>query len=131
VAALALLCSACPTLDLGESPPGSAECNPSFTYYRDTLWPQYLAPADEARSCVGGTGCHADASGRSNLRLDATAPVNHTANYGMAIRFINCASLDTSPLLTKPLAEEEDHGGGDLFGEDSGAVDIFLEWFNH
>jgi hypothetical protein len=129
--ALALLsCSTCATLDLGESPPDPGSCQPEFAYYRDTLWPEYLAPPDPARSCVAASGCHDIADGRSALRVDTVEPVDHERNYSVVTRFLDCASPDTSPLLIKPLSGQEGHGGGDLFDDNSAAIGIFLDWFN-
>ena len=129
VAAL-LSCGACETLDLGESPPDPGSCRPDFAYYRDALWPEYLKAPDPALSCVAASGCHDIADGRSALRVDTTEPADHELNYSVVTRFLDCASPDTSPLLIKPLSDQEDHGGGDLFDENSAAVRIFLDWFN-
>jgi hypothetical protein len=129
VVGAAVLCSACPTVDLGESPPSPGGCRPDFAYYRDQVWPNYLAPADPETSCVRAGGCHDIADGRSTLLLDTAEPVDHEMNYQTATRFLDCYSQNLSPLLTKPLAEEE-HGGGVIFAPDSPKVNVLLEWFN-
>lgn len=126
----ALLCSSCETLDLGENPPDPGSCRPDFAYYRDTLWPEYLAAPDSALSCVTASGCHDIADGRSALRVDTSEPVDHEFNYSVVTRFLDCASPDTSPLLLKPLSGQEEHGGGDLFDENAAVVGTFLDWFN-
>lgn len=124
-----MLCSACPTVDLGESPPSPGGCQPDFAYYRDRVWPEYLAPSDPQTSCVSAGGCHDIADGRSTLLLDTAEPVDHAMNYQAATRFLDCYSQNLSPLLTKPLAEAE-HGGGAIFAADSPKVTVLLEWFN-
>ncbi|HTM19175.1 MAG TPA: hypothetical protein VL172_01665 [Kofleriaceae bacterium] len=118
----------CPTVDLGETPPDPDTCDVDFVYYRDVIWPQYLAPADTAKSCVGASQCHRHEDGRSALRLD-TNPVDDDANYQVVVRFLNCGSPDDSPLLTKPEAELDPHGGGDLFTMGDAEVQTFLMWF--
>ena len=123
-----LLC-ACPTVDLGENPPSPSACRPAFPYYRDRIWPEYLAPADPETSCVREGGCHDMADGRSNLLLSTAEPVDHDLNYRAATQFLDCSSEYLSPLLTKPLDEEE-HGGGIIFSADSPKVPLLLEWFN-
>jgi len=116
-------------LDLGENPPAPGGCRPDFAYYRDRVWPEYLAPADPETSCVRAGGCHDIADGRSTLLLDTTAPIDHELNYETATRFLDCSSQNLSPLLTKPLAEEE-HGGGEIFDTGSPKVTLLLDWFN-
>lgn len=130
VVAGALLCGGCPTVDMGENPPSPGGCRPDFAYYRDRVWPEYLAPANPELSCVAAGGCHDIADGRSTLLLDTAEPVNHDFNYQAATRFLDCSSQNLSPLLTKPLAGEEEHGGGELFDADSPQVGVLLEWFN-
>jgi hypothetical protein len=119
----------CPTVDLGDQPPDPALCRPDMAYYKDHIWPEFLAPADTTRSCVSQSGCHQAATGRSALRLE-TNPVDDTRNYEVVTRFLNCASPEVSPLLGKPLKGADPHGGGDLFPTTSDpAVVVFLGWF--
>lgn len=128
VAVLAL--GGCPTVDLGDDPADPGLCRRvSPVYFEDTLWPQYLAQPDQAKTCVGRAGCHAESDGRSALRLDNTDPIDFTRNYQIAIRFLNCGSPDASPLLTKPMSGIDAHGGGDLFGPTSPEVAVFEGWF--
>jgi hypothetical protein len=122
------LVAGCPTVDLGENPPDPGTCRPDPAYYRDILWPEYLAPADTALSCVDAAGCHARDDGRSALRL-VTDPVDHGANYQVVIRFLNCGAPESSSLLTKPQSGVDPHGGGDLFGPGSDPTITFMQWF--
>jgi hypothetical protein len=126
--ALALL-GGCPTVDLGDQPPDPGVCRPDMQYFHDVIWPQYLAPADPAKSCVANTGCHQIATGRSALRLQ-TMPVDDIQNYQTAIRFLNCGTPEASRLLTYPLIGGEPHGGGDVFTDPNDpAIQAFLGWF--
>lgn len=127
--ALALLAAGCPTIDLGEEPVSPGSCRPDPAYYRDVVWPEYIAPADEARSCVAAGGCHQQENGRSALRLSVAEPIDHDGNYNVVTRFLNCASPDASSLLTKPLSGVDVHGGGDLLDPGSMPEQIFLDWF--
>ena len=123
--ALALL-GGCPTVDLGDQPPDPEQCRPDMQYFHDHIWPEYLAPADTAKSCVAKTGCHADSTA---YRL-VTSPVDDTANYQATSRFLNCSTPEASLLLTKPLVGGDPHGGGDIFASTSDpAVQVFLKWF--
>jgi hypothetical protein len=122
----------CPTVDLGDMPADPGVCRPDPGYYRDVIWPEVLASADPARSCVDAPGCHALATGRSALRLvtDLDDPAIHDRNYPVVIRFLNCGTPEASSLITKPLAGLDPHGGGDLFpGRDDPAIEAFLGWF--
>jgi hypothetical protein len=126
----AVLLAACPTVDLGDSPPDVGSCRLDPLYYEDVIWPGYLAPTSAEKSCVSQSGCHSAESGRSALRLDATAPIDHTGNYQIVSRFLNCSTPSASSLLTKPLAAVDAHGGGDIFADSADpAVSDFLAWF--
>jgi hypothetical protein len=130
LAVLAL--AGCPTVDLGETPADPGVCRPDPLEYRDVIWPEFLAPADTARSCVDEAGCHAAGNGRSALRLEtdvAADPTAHDRNYAVVIRFLNCGTPGASSLLTKPLAGQDPHGGGDIFADvDDPAVMAFEAW---
>ena len=119
----------CPTVDLGDQPPDVGQCRPDKTYFEEVIWPKYIAPADPARSCVGKSGCHATDTGRSALRLSVN-PANLDNNYQVVTRFVNCQSPLASTLLTKPLAGQVTHLGGDIFvnSADPAVVD-FEGWF--
>lgn len=121
--------AACPTIDLGEDPSNPAVCRPDPTYFRDVIWPQFLAPADASKSCVAAAGCHRQADGRSALRLDADMDPDLDRNYDVTVRFLNCGTPAASPLLTKPVAGQDSHGGGDLFTSSDPAVMAFEGWF--
>jgi hypothetical protein len=121
----------CPTVDLGEDLVEPGVCLPDPTYFRERIWPEYLAPPDAAKSCVMSSGCHSTQSGRSALRLE-TDPDDaaQMRNYNVTVRFLKCASPSESPLLTKPLAGIETHGGGDIFPNTMDpAVITFEDWF--
>ena len=127
--ACAVTGAGCPTVDLGETPVSPGACRPDPAYFRDVLWDEYLAPADTARSCVGAGGCHRLEDGRSALRLHTGDPVDHARNYDVVTRFLSCGAPEASSLLTKPLAGQDPHGGGDLFEPGSDAETAFLQWF--
>jgi hypothetical protein len=125
------LLTGCPTVDLGEDLVQPGVCRPDPTYFREEIWPNFLAPADTARSCVAASGCHAADNGRSALRLEPDPnDAQLTDNYAVTVRFLNCASPNDSPLLTKPLAGIDTHGGGDIFPNTMDtAVMTFEGWF--
>jgi hypothetical protein len=129
VTIVAAMASGCPTVDLGDDPVDPGVCRPSPDYFRTRIWPEYLAPPDMAKTCVGRSGCHAEANGRSALRLDTVEPIDFTRNYQVTTRFLNCGTPDASSLLTKPVSGEDPHGGGDLFGPTDPAVAVFEGWF--
>jgi len=118
----------CPTVDLGDTPVSPGSCRPDPSYYRDVIWPDFIAPPDDARSCVAASGCHRIEDGRSALRL-TTDPVDDNRNYDNFTRFLNCGAPEASPALTKPLSGVDPHGGGDLFSSGSDPETTFLEWF--
>ena len=124
------LLAGCPTVDLGDAPPGVGECRPSRTYFEDVLWPEFLAPGATPASCVDAAGCHAQADGRSALRLSTTNPIDFDANYATTTRFLNCGTPSASTLLSKPVSGVVEHGGGDLFAPGSTEEDVFLQWFD-
>jgi hypothetical protein len=93
------------------------------------MWPEFFAPADEARSCVASAGCHRVEDGRSALRLETADPVDQDHNYDRVTRFLDCGAPEASPALTKPLEGVEPHGGGDVFGAGSEPEATFLAWF--
>jgi hypothetical protein len=125
---LALL-AGCTTVDLGSDPAPAGQCLPDRQYFADTVWPEYLAPPDQAKSCIGRNGCHNVNDGvRSALRLDPDAPTDD--NYDAVLPFIRCTDPMTSDLLTKPLADINNHEGRDIFQDTSDpAVVAFLGWF--
>ena len=124
-----LLLTGCPTVDLGDQPPDVGQCRPDKAYFKDVIWPNFIAPTDVNRSCVGKAGCHAADTGRSALRLSVN-PVNYDTNYQVVTRFLNCQSPLSSSLLTKPLGGQDAHLGGDIFPSmaDPAVVD-FQGWF--
>jgi hypothetical protein len=129
----AIALAGCPTVDLGEPPPAPGLCRPDLAYYRDVVWPEFLAPAAvPTRSCVAASGCHQRANGRSALRLIAAEPLaqtDHQANYDVVTRFLNCGTPEASSLLIKPLGGIEPHGGGDVLTPGGAEEMTFLLWF--
>lgn len=132
VVALLSLLAGCPSVDLGNTPPPVGNCTPDRDYFRDVIWPEYLAPSDPARSCVAAGMCHnADNSPRSGLHLepDITIAGNLDDNYRAATSFLQCGFPMGSELLTKPSADAPDHGGGVIFAADDPVVSVFESWF--
>lgn len=129
LATLAVALTGCPTVDLGDDPVEPGVCRPSPDYFQTTIWPQYLAQPDQAKTCVGRSGCHAETDGRSALRLDNVEPIDFSRNYQVVTRFLNCGTPGASALLTKPLSGEDPHGGGDMFGPGDPSVTVFEGWF--
>lgn len=133
IAALALgsllALAGCPTVDLGEVPPDPNVCRPDRGYYEEMIWPNYLAPAAPAKSCVAQAGCHASNNGRSALRLETSDPIDHSLNYTAVTRFLNCNTPEASRLLTKPLSTEAPHGGDDVLFPGDPEIAVFLGWF--
>ena len=128
--AAAFALAACPTVDLGDQPEDPPLCDPGPEYFESTIWPQYIAPADMQRSCIGRAGCHRADNGRSAMRLDASEPIDLAGNYQVVRRFLNCSTPLASRLLTEPLAGTETHGGGDIFLSTSDpAVVVFEQCF--
>jgi hypothetical protein len=126
------LAAGCPTVDLGDAPVAPGSCRPDPGYFRDVIWPEMLAPADQERSCVAEPGCHRQEDGRSALRLIAEpmTPADHDDNYDVVTAFLNCGSPGASALLTKPESGTDSHGGGDLFDPGSEPSTAFLGWFD-
>ena len=130
LAVIVALGAGCPTVDLGETPPDIGQCRPDRQYFEDVIWPEVISPTDASRSCVDAAGCHEASDGRSALRLDGQDPIDFASNYDIVTRFLSCSTPSASPLITKPLAGIEGHGGGDLFPDTSDpAVVAFEAWF--
>lgn len=131
--AAAVVAGGCPTVDLGEAPVAPGDCRPDEGYYRDVVWPEYLAPGDPDRSCVGEGGCHGEPGARSALRLvagESLSDADHRANYDVVTNFLSCGDPETSALLTKPLAGRNPHEGGALFEPESEPYELFIDWFD-
>ncbi|MBS1118880.1 MAG: hypothetical protein H6Q90_1108 [Deltaproteobacteria bacterium] len=127
--ALALL-TGCPTVDLGDTPTDINLCNPpgGIEYFQNEVWPNYIRPADTANGCTKNGGCHNEAGG--NALNFKTNPVDFAFNFRQAQVFLNCGTAEMSPLLSKPLAGVDTHGGGDIYATTNDpAVVIFLGWF--
>ncbi|MBL4632505.1 MAG: hypothetical protein JKY56_01460 [Kofleriaceae bacterium] len=122
------LLSACPTLDLGETPVSPGACRPDPAYFEENIWPIFI-DTGAADSCVVEGGCHQLENGRSAFRVSVAQPIDFSANYNVTTRFLNCGTPSASPLLTKPISGVDSHGGGDLFAPGSANEKIFLDWF--
>ena len=120
-----LLCG-CPTVDLGDDPPDIGLCNPAqgMTYFQMEIVPKYLKLGN-AQGCGRDSMCHNRAHG---LALDVNNPTSVT-NYRVTLQYLNCGQPRQSQLLTKPLAGEDGHGGGDLVTNGSAEMMTFLMWF--
>lgn len=121
-----LLCG-CPTVDLGDDPPDVGLCNPAggITYFQTQIVPNYLKLADKTNGCGRSSTCHDRAHG---LAFDLNNPTS-TTNYRLTQNYLNCGSPLQSQLLTKPLAGQDGHGGGDLIQPGSSEVTVFTMWF--
>jgi len=135
LACVALLCGCvvllggCPTVDLGDDPPAVGLCNPAngMPYFQSDIVPKYLKLSDTANGCGRDGGCHNRAHG---VAFDLT-PANLTSpsNYRIALQYLNCGTPLQSPLLTKPLAGQDGHGGGDIIQPGSAEYMTFQGWF--
>ena len=129
--ALAVALGGCPTVDLGDQPPDVGLCNPAkgMAYFMSDVWPKFLTVPDAGsmkRNCAQA-GCHDLAHG---MILDPRMPIDYAKNYRVVQTYLNCGSPATSELLTKPLAGQDAHGGGDIFADTNDpAVQAFLGWF--
>ena len=126
-ACCALLLCGCPTVDLGDDPPDVGLCNPArgAQYFQDEIVPKYLKLQDKTNGCGRSSACHDRSHG---LALDLNNPMS-TANYRLTLNYLNCGQPRQSQLLTKPLAGEDGHGGGDLIQNGSTEMMVFLMWF--
>ncbi|HEU0036954.1 MAG TPA: hypothetical protein VFQ53_40365 [Kofleriaceae bacterium] len=119
-----MLLAGCPTVDLGDTPDDINLCNPPGgpDYFNAEVFPNYI----QAGNCTMAGGCHAEGGGNAlNFRTG-----DNTFNYRQAQVFLNCGTPEMSPLLTKPLAGVDTHGGGDIFTSTSDpAAQVFLGWF--
>ncbi len=122
--------TACPTVDLGDTPTDINLCNPAAgrEYFDSMVWPEFVRPDDATNSCARSGGCHIEGGGTPlNFK---TNPVDLAFNYRQAQVFLNCGTPEASSLLTKPLAGSDPHGGSDVFAnQDDPAVQVFLGWF--
>jgi hypothetical protein len=123
-----LALAACPTVDLGDSPPDIGLCNPSkgLQYFISDIEPKYFELPDAVNGCARDSSCHDQAHGLTLERIEPDDAVNYRVTQG----YLNCGDPMASELLTKPLAGIDGHGGGDIFQTTSDArVVDFLAWF--
>jgi hypothetical protein len=121
--------SACPTVDLGPTPEDIAGCIPTKgePYFESDIWPKYVQ--NPHHTCVDAQ-CHVPGGDGGTLHLDPNVPMSFMMNYKLVLPQLNCQRPDESPFLTKPLAGQVGHGGGDIFPSASDpAVVAFLAWF--
>jgi hypothetical protein len=120
VVALALL-SGCPTVDLGDTPSDIGLCNPQggLAYFQTEIWPKFVG----AGQCTKAGACHSETGG--NALSFKTMPIDYPFNYRQTQIYLNCGQPMASELLTKPLAGQDPHGGGDI----AVPVDVFVQWF--
>ncbi len=126
-ACCALLLCGCPTVDLGDDPPAVGLCNPNggYEYFQTVIVPNYLKLADRTTGCGQSSMCHDRSHG---VAFDLASPAS-MANYALTKNYLNCGTPRQSQLLTKPLAGEDGHGGGDLVVNGSSEMMDFLMWF--
>lgn len=123
----ALLLCGCPTVDLGDEPPAVGLCNPAggMDYFANQIAPNFLRLADRTNGCGRSAMCHDRAHGAA---FDLANPMS-TANYVLAKNYLDCGQPRQSQLLTKPLAGEDGHGGGDLIQPNGAEMMVFMGWF--
>lgn len=84
------------------------------------IWDTAVNPPDTAKSCIANEGCHAQATGRSALRLiskprDQMLDSDWSTNLDVIARYLNCATPANSQFITKPEEGIDDHLGGNLW----------------
>ncbi len=114
---IVLWLAACPTVDLGETPVTPPLCIPDLQTFTDTIWPVAVAPPETEKSCIGRSGCHAQANGSSALRLipNPASTTDYQTNLNVIARYLNCATPANSQFITKPEEGIDSHLGGDLW----------------
>ncbi|HKA88453.1 MAG TPA: hypothetical protein VKE22_12350 [Haliangiales bacterium] len=129
--------SACPTVDVGETPVAPPPCRPSFQKFMEPggVWDLAINPPDQTKSCVAMNGCHTSDTGRSSLRLipNPMSDSDWQLNYEVVTRFLNCSQPEASPLITKPEAGPDPHVGGDLWTCNSASCEpekTIIDWIN-
>ena len=125
----------CLVVETGDPPGEPGACAASRTVFTDEVMPMLLDKswpgAGTCRNGGGAGGCHDINTGRSAFRLVEVVngdPLAIDQNYQRSLRFLNCASPEDSPLLTKPLAGRVNHGGGDIIpaGADQMSMELLL-----
>lgn len=124
-----LATTGCPTVDLGDTPETIGRCNPrgGAEYFEAEIWPKFVRPTNTTNGCTKEGGCHIFGDG--NLLGYEVNPVDFVANYRATLVHLDCGTPMRSPLLTKPLAGIEGHGGMDIFQMSAPEVQVFLDWF--
>jgi hypothetical protein len=129
VVCIAVTLAACPTVNLGNTPEDIATCDPmgGLPYFQAQIWPNYLAPANPATTCVR-SGCHDTTVSAGGMGFDTTEPIDYAGNYAIAQPKLDCEVPTSSLLLTKPL-NLDGHGGSQIFTTSDPEYSIFLNWF--
>jgi hypothetical protein len=116
---LVVALAGCPTVDLGDTPVQPPLCRPNLETFKAPggIWETAINPADTNMSCVAREGCHAQATGRSALRLiyPPATDTDWTTNLDVVARFLNCSTPSDSLFITKPEGGKEGHLGGDIW----------------
>lgn len=121
----------CPSVDLGETPIAPGSCRPDPAYFQDVIWPEFVAPADPALSCIVESGCHdVSNNAKSSLQFLTETPIDFQTNYDIMTGFLNCANPEASRAFTKPVSGVIPHGGEELFEPGSPSAVTFLQWFD-
>jgi hypothetical protein len=94
-----------------------------MTYFENEIVTKYLK-LESPEGCSRDTQCH---SNRAPV-FDVANPTS-SANYKSALTYVSCGSPRQSELLTKPLAGEDGHEGGDFFQPGSPEMLTFMMWF--
>jgi len=130
-----LVLAGCPTIDLGDTPVTPPLCRPSLDELKKPggIWDLAVNPPDASKSCVAMSGCHAQATGRSALRLIPTpmTDADWEQNLDEIAQFLDCATPSASLFVTKPEAGVEAHLGGELWTCDASScepIDTVEKW---
>jgi hypothetical protein len=133
VAAL-LLAAGCDTVDLGTPPADVNACRPSQQYFIDTIWPMVLDVDYGGKRC-NDSGCHDRTSGRPLTLVNPVVPgalplpMDWANNYRSTTEQMNCANVESSPLIMFPTGQRV-HGGKTLFASDSNEVTLIKAWIS-
>src|SRR5262245_46428931 len=91
-----LALTACPTVDLGDTPSDIGSCNPAkgIDYFKSDIEPKYLQLTDTTTGCARNTMCHDQSHG---LALDRTDPIDdvldgahHLRRHGHQVAIAHC-----------------------------------------
>jgi len=128
----------CSIVDLGEAPADVNACRPSQEYFVSAVWPDFLAKANNGKTCADAN-CHGTgATSALHLVADPRTPnpvvfplvggTDWFANYTAASDAMNCTDVSGSPLYTKPSGLQSSHGGGMLFSPGGPEFELLQQW---